>query len=119
MSQEQIFTVRDILARTLLLSAAVEAYYERMETTGESDLDILRVGLFASRAEPARPTAADVVEACTATAPSTDVCSVCLEDYGAKTTVKKCGHAFHMHCIGKWVDTGKRSCPVCRGGIFE
>jgi Ring finger domain len=25
-----------------------------------------------------------------------------------------CGHSFHRHCLKKWKDKGKKTCPTCR-----
>ncbi|KAG9393251.1 APC/C catalic core Apc11 [Carpediemonas membranifera] len=26
----------------------------------------------------------------------------------------KCSHAFHIHCIMKWLENGRTECPLCR-----
>ena len=25
----------------------------------------------------------------------------------------KCNHGFHLHCINKWLNTGRQKCPIC------
>ena len=46
-------------------------------------------------------------------------CSVCLLDYeeGDRvvfSTRTVCPHAFHEDCIMKWLEKGKKRCPICR-----
>ncbi|KAI3444419.1 hypothetical protein Pfo_001084 [Paulownia fortunei] len=52
--------------------------------------------------------------------PSTGVtCSICLEEYHAKDTVKclpQCGHYFHAECIDQWLQKNT-TCPVCRTSL--
>lgn len=43
-------------------------------------------------------------------------CSICLEEYVGKDTVRnliKCGHYFHAECIDQWL-IKNTTCPVCR-----
>jgi len=45
-----------------------------------------------------------------------ETCAICLND--VKTTRHtreiRCGHTFHTHCLEKWEEKGKNTCPVCR-----
>jgi hypothetical protein len=45
-------------------------------------------------------------------------CCICREDYSEesdkKTILIGCHHDFHIDCIKKWMNTNKRSCPICR-----
>jgi hypothetical protein len=111
---------RQMRARAFFLEAAIDYFNLLQSTTGDADVGILIIGLFpeSERPGPPPPTAADVVEACTEIASPTDACSICLEDSGAMVSMNNCKHTFHLHCIGKWVDTKKRSCPVCRRDMF-
>lgn len=58
-----------------------------------------------------------------------DVCGICREAFESCCPTCKvpgddcppmwgaCNHAFHMHCIMKWLDAGKdreQQCPLCR-----
>mmetsp|Transcript_28807 Transcript_28807/g.66406 ORF Transcript_28807/g.66406 Transcript_28807/m.66406 type:complete len:268 (-) Transcript_28807:100-903(-) len=42
-------------------------------------------------------------------------CSICLENMGkgAMVTVLNCQHAFHRHCIKKWLTESRALCPLC------
>lgn len=43
-------------------------------------------------------------------------CSICLEDYQERDTVRylsQCGHYFHAQCVDKWLHKNT-TCPVCR-----
>ena len=44
-----------------------------------------------------------------------DCCSICLEDFTFKDTVRDlpCEHAYHVNCIGEWFKQSPR-CPVCK-----
>ena len=43
-------------------------------------------------------------------------CSCCLENINDHdNSVTKCGHKFHTSCLNKWIQTGKNTCPLCRG----
>ncbi|KAH9326291.1 hypothetical protein KI387_006469, partial [Taxus chinensis] len=47
-------------------------------------------------------------------------CSVCLTEFGEGELVRllpKCRHAFHISCIGMWLNT-HRTCPLCRADIL-
>ena len=47
-------------------------------------------------------------------------CSVCLDIIESKDySVTKCGHKFHTSCLLQWARTGKTSCPLCRGCMFD
>jgi hypothetical protein len=48
-----------------------------------------------------------------------DNCNICLEQYGADTTVTKlpCRHVFHTECIKAWLCGEKINCPVCRHDV--
>ncbi len=46
-------------------------------------------------------------------------CSICLEDYAAKQTLKHlpiCGHVFHKACIDVWL-VKHNQCPQCRSVV--
>jgi len=54
------------------------------------------------------------------------VCPICYEPYnettvavndGSNTDPVRCGHMFHKLCITQWRNSGKNTCPVCRGNI--
>ena len=111
---------RQIRARTFFLNAAIDYYAMLRSTTGDADVGILIIGLFPDPGRPGPPpmTCADVLDVCTRLEAPTDVCSICLDTGGRMVSMDRCGHAFHLHCIGQWVDTNKRSCPVCRRDMF-
>lgn len=43
-------------------------------------------------------------------------CSICLNEVKQTRHTRKirCGHIFHTHCLEKWEEKGKNTCPVCR-----
>ena len=43
-------------------------------------------------------------------------CAICLNEVRSTRTNPpiRCGHMFHSHCIQKWKDEGKNTCPTCR-----
>uniref|UniRef100_A0A1B0BMB3 RING-type domain-containing protein n=1 Tax=Glossina palpalis gambiensis TaxID=67801 RepID=A0A1B0BMB3_9MUSC len=45
-------------------------------------------------------------------------CSVCLENFEFKQTVRKlgCSHEFHSQCVDKWLIL-KPTCPLCRAPL--
>jgi len=48
-------------------------------------------------------------------------CAVCLTDFRATDRIRrlaKCGHAFHMECLDKWIDYQRYTCPLCRSPTF-
>ena len=47
-------------------------------------------------------------------------CAICLNEVRETRHNKhiRCGHLFHSHCLEKWKDKGKQTCPVCRK-IFD
>lgn len=44
-----------------------------------------------------------------------DECPICHDGYeiGQDLTILKCGHDFHVQCLGAWLDQ-KDTCPLCR-----
>ncbi|ONK72814.1 uncharacterized protein A4U43_C04F23510 [Asparagus officinalis] len=45
------------------------------------------------------------------------MCAICLTGFRLKEKVRdlrNCGHLFHKHCIDRWIDMGKVTCPLCR-----
>ena len=44
------------------------------------------------------------------------LCAVCQEDVACASQIRACGHLFHSHCIGQWLQMNPR-CPVCRHDI--
>jgi hypothetical protein len=47
-------------------------------------------------------------------------CPVCLDAFGEDRPITgtPCGHAFHTHCLGGWLQVA-RSCPLCRMDVTE
>lgn len=43
-------------------------------------------------------------------------CSICLNEVKSTRANPpiRCGHMFHSHCLQKWKDQGKNTCPTCR-----
>jgi hypothetical protein len=43
-------------------------------------------------------------------------CSICLADVRStrKNPPIRCGHIFHTHCLERWKEQGKNTCPTCR-----
>jgi len=43
-------------------------------------------------------------------------CSICLGEVRSTRTNPpiRCGHIFHSHCLQRWKDQGKNTCPTCR-----
>lgn len=43
-------------------------------------------------------------------------CSICLNEVRATRTNPpiRCGHIFHTHCLERWKEQGKNTCPTCR-----
>ena len=43
-------------------------------------------------------------------------CAICLGEVRSTRSNPpiRCGHIFHSHCIQKWKDEGKNTCPTCR-----
>ncbi|KAJ8061500.1 hypothetical protein OCU04_009315 [Sclerotinia nivalis] len=45
-------------------------------------------------------------------------CKICDQSVSWKAKLQPCGHEiFHYCCIEKWLETGSRTCPLCRGEI--
>lgn len=48
-------------------------------------------------------------------------CIICFRDYEAgdrlvwSTSTETCRHVYHMECMLKWLSTGQKKCPMCRG----
>jgi len=56
------------------------------------------------------------------------VCAICFENHdGTSMAINngnfnhpvRCGHIYHRNCIDGWIQSGKNSCPTCRGYIFS
>ncbi|XP_074560887.1 brassinosteroid-responsive RING protein 1-like [Curcuma longa] len=50
------------------------------------------------------------------------LCAVCLAALRPCHEVRQlgnCAHAFHKHCIDKWVDVGQLTCPLCRATLLH
>ena len=45
-----------------------------------------------------------------------ETCSICLNEVRSTRNTQpiRCGHVFHSHCLEKWKEKGKNTCPVCR-----
>ena len=43
-------------------------------------------------------------------------CSICLNEVRATRTNPpiRCGHIFYTHCLERWKEQGKNTCPTCR-----
>ncbi|KAG6422334.1 hypothetical protein SASPL_118902 [Salvia splendens] len=57
-----------------------------------------------------------VVSSTTSAAPSTQPCSICLEDFDISSdaaSVTPCKHYFHKDCLAPWLRK-KKTCPMCR-----
>lgn len=46
-------------------------------------------------------------------APEGTECAICLDDGGQDWRALLCGHAFHEHCLLRWLRQARR-CPLCR-----
>lgn len=46
-------------------------------------------------------------------APEGTECAICLDDAGENWRSLLCGHAFHEHCLLRWLRQARR-CPLCR-----
>ncbi|GFW61993.1 hypothetical protein TNCV_4670181 [Trichonephila clavipes] len=45
-------------------------------------------------------------------------CSICLSsDDSEQYTLSQCKYTFHSHCLKQWVESGKHTCPYCRGKL--
>ncbi|GFP97433.1 E3 ubiquitin-protein ligase ring1-like [Phtheirospermum japonicum] len=43
-----------------------------------------------------------------------EACAVCSRAFpAAQVSYLPCGHAFHSHCVFRWFNDGKSSCPSC------
>ncbi|TBT97113.1 RING-H2 zinc finger domain-containing protein [Hamiltosporidium tvaerminnensis] len=41
------------------------------------------------------------------------MCSECTHPVNCKPCIGSCKHAYHMHCVSKWLQSNK-ICPMCR-----
>ncbi len=43
-------------------------------------------------------------------------CSICLAEVRSTRNNPsiRCGHIFHTHCLDRWKEQGKNTCPTCR-----
>ena len=43
-------------------------------------------------------------------------CAICLNEVKSTRTNPpiRCGHVFHSHCLQRWKEQGKNTCPTCR-----
>ncbi|KAI5016185.1 hypothetical protein ZWY2020_006036 [Hordeum vulgare] len=49
-------------------------------------------------------------------------CCVCISRFHDGEDIRRlpCGHAFHRHCVDRWLALCRRTCPLCRlqvGGV--
>ena len=52
--------------------------------------------------------------------PQFEECSICADAMSMDDTLQRiagCSHLFHRDCIRQWLETGQRSCPVCRNAV--
>jgi hypothetical protein len=65
----------------------------------------------------ARP-AEQGVQRCPAAA-ALGACAVCQQpqEAGARVCFLPCAHAFHSHCIDRWLREYKPECPLCRARV--
>jgi hypothetical protein len=77
--------------------------------------------LFAQEEQPKRPTAdksavAGLMRCAIAADSEQEPCSICLDEFeaGDEATKLPCGHLYHPHCVGKWLEERDNRCPVCR-----
>ncbi|KAG6425416.1 hypothetical protein SASPL_115851 [Salvia splendens] len=57
-----------------------------------------------------------IISSTTSAAPSTQPCSICLEDFDISSdaaSVTPCKHYFHKDCLAPWLRR-KKTCPMCR-----
>ncbi|MCL7048335.1 hypothetical protein MKW94_016328 [Papaver nudicaule] len=51
-----------------------------------------------------------------------ECCSVCLVEFGNDDEVSQlsgCGHVYHLHCIKRWLELDRFTCPLCRSIVFS
>ncbi|CAI9763912.1 unnamed protein product [Fraxinus pennsylvanica] len=48
-------------------------------------------------------------------------CAICLSDFVESDKGRKleCEHMFHRHCVEKWLQEYKGTCPLCRSSIVS
>ncbi|CAA2994447.1 E3 ubiquitin- ligase RHA2B-like [Olea europaea subsp. europaea] len=48
-------------------------------------------------------------------------CAICRSEFvaGEKIRELKCKHMFHRHCVEKWLQEYKATCPLCRSSIVS
>ncbi|KAL2503781.1 RING-type domain-containing protein [Abeliophyllum distichum] len=48
-------------------------------------------------------------------------CAICLSEFveGEKGRELECKHMFHRHCVEKWLQEYKATCPLCRSSIVS
>ncbi|CAI9777982.1 unnamed protein product [Fraxinus pennsylvanica] len=48
-------------------------------------------------------------------------CAICLSEFveGEKGRELECKHLFHRHCVEKWLQEYKATCPLCRCSIVS
>lgn len=46
-------------------------------------------------------------------------CCVCIDKMAEDCYKLPCDHVYHRDCIGRWIATGKTSCPMCRTEIIN
>ncbi|CAI2374879.1 unnamed protein product [Moneuplotes crassus] len=52
---------------------------------------------------------------------NTNSCTICFLEFREKIDYVldfDCKHVFHQHCVEKWLNMNKNSCPLCRHKIF-
>ncbi|KAL3617624.1 hypothetical protein CASFOL_037945 [Castilleja foliolosa] len=50
------------------------------------------------------------------------VCTICSRSgkLGAQiSTLPKCGHAFHYHCVFRWIEANGTMCPSCSRPVYD
>ncbi|GFU49259.1 hypothetical protein TNCV_2610191 [Trichonephila clavipes] len=47
-------------------------------------------------------------------------CCICLNnDDSERYALIECKHTFHFICLKQWVESGKNTCPYCRGKLLK
>jgi hypothetical protein len=52
---------------------------------------------------------------------ASDMCSICYAAYTNPSEIGKCpcAHMFHSQCLQSWLNTGAKTCPLCRAALKQ